>query len=33
VRINGRLVERGQYAQKVVNDGDVVEIIHLMSGG
>ena len=33
VRVNGALVERGDYAKRAVADGDTVEVVHLMSGG
>lgn len=33
VKINGRLVRKPEYDQAAVSDGDVVEIIHLISGG
>ena len=33
VKINGRLVRKPEYDQASVSDGDVVEIIHLISGG
>jgi sulfur carrier protein len=33
VRVNGALVERGDYARSAVADGDTVEVVHLMSGG
>lgn len=33
VKINGQLVRKLQYDSALVHDGDVVEIIHLISGG
>jgi thiamine biosynthesis protein ThiS len=33
VKINGRLVKKEEYGRVFVSDGDVVEAIHLMSGG
>ena len=33
VKVNGALVRKGQYEDVVVNDGDNVEAIHMMSGG
>ncbi len=33
VRIDGRLVERGSYADTPVEDGSDVQVLHLMSGG
>jgi len=33
VKINGQLIRKPQYESATVNDGDVVEIIHLISGG
>jgi sulfur carrier protein len=33
VKINGVLVRKQQYETAEVHDGDVVEIIHLISGG
>ena len=33
VKINGRLIRKPEYDTAEVNDGDVVEIIHLISGG
>jgi len=33
VKINSRLIRKPQYDSAVVQEGDVVEIIHLISGG
>lgn len=33
VKINGKLIKKPQYEEAVVQDGDFVEIIHLISGG
>jgi sulfur carrier protein len=33
VKINGQLVRKPQYESSIVQDGDKVEIIHLISGG
>jgi sulfur carrier protein len=33
VRVNGALVERGEYGRCAVSDGDSIEVVHLMSGG
>lgn len=33
VRIDGRLVPRGEYAETPVPDGSDVDVMHLMSGG
>ena len=33
VKINGRLIRKTGYETAEVHDGDVVEIIHLISGG
>ncbi len=33
VKINGKHVEEKDYATAVVNDGDDVQMIHLLAGG
>jgi thiamine biosynthesis protein ThiS len=33
VKINGLVVDRSAYAERVVEDGDEVEAYHLVSGG
>jgi thiamine biosynthesis protein ThiS len=33
IKINGRLIRKPQYDSAVVQEGDIVEIIHLISGG
>lgn len=33
VKINGKLIRKQQYESAEVHEGDVVEIIHLISGG
>ena len=33
VKINGRLISRDSYEGEMVNDGDNVQVIYLMSGG
>lgn len=33
VKINGELIRKPQYDSAIVQDGDKVEIIHLISGG
>ena len=33
VKVNGNHIEKEDYATTIVNDGDNVEIIHLLAGG
>lgn len=33
VKVNGMYIEKEDYATTIVNDGDNVEIIHLLAGG
>jgi thiamine biosynthesis protein ThiS len=33
VKVNGRLLNRDSYGEEVINDGDTVQVIYLMSGG
>lgn len=33
VKVNGTLVKREHYSKHIVKDRDVVQVIHLMSGG
>ena len=33
IRINGNLIPKESYDSAVINDGDVVQVIYLMSGG
>lgn len=33
VKINGRIIDRDGYGEEVINDGDTVQVIYLMSGG
>lgn len=33
VKINGILIPRDKYDQTIINDGDEVQMIYLMSGG
>jgi thiamine biosynthesis protein ThiS len=33
VKINGRLLSRDSYDEEIINDGDDVQVIYLMSGG
>jgi len=33
IKVNGKLIKKQQYASQEVVDGDVVQIIHLISGG
>jgi len=33
VKINGRIIDRDSYGAEVINDGDTVLVIYLMSGG
>lgn len=33
VKINGRIIDRNSYAREIINDGDTVQVIYLMSGG
>jgi len=33
VKVNGRLLNRDSYGEEVINDGDNVQVIYLMSGG
>lgn len=33
VKINGRILKRDSYDDEVINDGDNVQVIYLMSGG
>ncbi len=32
-RVNGELVERGDYERRTVREGDALELYHLVSGG
>ena len=33
VKLNGRLIKKPQYPVTIVNNGDNLEVIHLISGG
>jgi sulfur carrier protein len=33
VKINGELVEKGEYGIRTITEGDNVQVIYLMSGG
>ncbi|MDP4281813.1 MAG: sulfur carrier protein ThiS [Bacteroidota bacterium] len=33
IRINGKLVKKDEYDTAIVNDGDKLDVIHLVSGG
>ena len=33
VKINGRLIDRDNYDNETVRDGDEVQVVYLMSGG
>ena len=33
VEMNGEIVPRSEYAQRVLNDGDRLEIVHAIGGG
>lgn len=33
VKVNGRLLGRDSYGEEVINDGDSVQVLYLMSGG
>jgi len=33
VKVNGTLVEKSDYKNKIIKEGDKVDVIHLMSGG
>ena len=33
VKVNGMYIEKEDYATTIVNDGDNVEMIHLLAGG
>lgn len=33
IKINGKLIPRDQYESSVINDGDIVQMFYLMSGG
>jgi sulfur carrier protein len=33
IRVNGKLIPRDEYDSTMVNDGDNIEMIYLMSGG
>ena len=33
VKVNGKHIEKEEYATTVINDGDNVEMIHLLAGG
>ena len=33
VKVNGRLISRDDYGSSVINDGDIVQMFYLMSGG
>ena len=32
-KLNGTLIKKPEYAATIVKDGDILEIIHLISGG
>lgn len=33
IKINGKLVKKVDYRETTVNDGDIVQVLHLVSGG
>jgi len=33
VKVNGKHIEKEDYATTIINDGDNVQIIHLLAGG
>ena len=33
VKINGRIIGRDRYSEEMIHDGDIVQVIYLMSGG
>ncbi len=33
VKINGRIIDRDSYDREMIHDGDMVQVIYLMSGG
>jgi sulfur carrier protein len=33
VKINSRIIDRDSYGEELINDGDTVQVIYLMSGG
>ncbi len=33
VKVNGRIIDRDSYGKELINDGDTVQVIYLMSGG
>jgi thiamine biosynthesis protein ThiS len=33
VKINGRIIDRDSYAHEIIQNGDTVQVIYLMSGG
>lgn len=33
VKINGRIIDRDSYDREMIHNGDVVQVIYLMSGG
>ncbi len=33
IKINGAIVKRDEYATALIHDGDIVDVIHLISGG
>jgi len=33
VKINGRLIDRNQYDNELIKNGDEVQVVYLMSGG
>lgn len=33
VKINGRIIDRDRYGEEMIDDGDIVQVIYLMSGG
>lgn len=33
IKINGKVVPRTQYAERVIEDDSIIEVIHLESGG
>lgn len=33
IKINDKLIKKDNYEKTIINDGDKVDVIHLMSGG
>lgn len=33
VKVNGKLIPKQEYANVLINDGDEIQVIHLLAGG